>query len=87
MEIALIENIQRRDLNPIEEALAYRSLINEYNLKQDELAKRVSKSRAAIANSMRLLRLAERFKMCWWRSDFNGTCKGIAGIRIRGFTG
>ena len=58
-EIALIENIQRRDLNPIEEALAYRSLINEYNLKQDELAKRVSKSRAAIANSMRLLRLAE----------------------------
>ena len=59
MEIALIENIQRRDLNPIEEALAYRSLINEYNLKQDELAKRVSKSRAAIANSMRLLRLAE----------------------------
>ena len=60
MEIALIENIQRKDLNPIEEALAYKSLINEYNLKQDELAKRVSKSRAAIANSMRLLRLADR---------------------------
>jgi ParB family chromosome partitioning protein len=60
MEIALIENIQRKDLNPIEEALAYKSLINEYNLKQDELAKRVSKSRAAIANSMRLLRLADK---------------------------
>lgn len=60
MEIALIENIQRKDLNPIEEALAYKSLISEYNLKQDELAKRVSKSRAAIANSMRLLRLADK---------------------------
>lgn len=59
MEIALIENIQRRDLNPIEEALAYKSLIDEYHLKQDELAKRVSKSRAAIANSMRLLRLVD----------------------------
>lgn len=59
MEIALIENIQRKDLNPIEEALAYKSLVDEYNLKQDELAKRVSKSRAAIANSMRLLRLAD----------------------------
>lgn len=59
MEIALIENIQRKDLNPIEEALAYKSLIDEYNLKQDELAKRVSKSRTAIANAMRLLRLTD----------------------------
>lgn len=58
MEIALIENIQRKDLNPIEEAIAYKSLIDEYNLKQDELAKKMSKSRAAIANSMRLLKLA-----------------------------
>ncbi|MFR4318541.1 MAG: ParB/RepB/Spo0J family partition protein [Eubacterium sp.] len=65
MEIALIENIQRRDLNPIEEALAYKSLIDEYHLKQDELAKRVSKSRTAIANSMRLLKLTEEFKICW----------------------
>lgn len=59
MEIALIENIQRKDLNPIEEALAYKSLIDEYDLKQDELAKRVSKSRTAITNSMRLLKLGE----------------------------
>ncbi len=59
MEIALIENIQRRDLNPIEEALAYKSLIDEYNLKQDELAQRVSKSRSAITNSMRLLKLSK----------------------------
>lgn len=59
MEIALIENIQRKDLNPIEEALAYKSLIDECHLKQEELAKRVSKSRTAIANSLRLLKLTD----------------------------
>lgn len=59
VEIALIENIQREDLNPIEEACAYQRLINEYNLKQDELAERVSKSRVAITNSMRLLKLCD----------------------------
>ncbi len=58
-EISLIENIQRTDLNPIEEAMAYKSLIEEYNLKQDELAERVSKSRTAITNAMRLLKLAD----------------------------
>lgn len=60
LEIALIENIQREDLNPIEEAMAYQNLIKEFKLKQDELAERVSKSRAAIANSMRLLKLDAR---------------------------
>lgn len=59
VEIALIENIQREDLNPIEEAMAYQRLIKEFNLKQDELADRVSKSRTAITNSMRLLNLDE----------------------------
>ena len=59
MELSLIENIQREDLNPIEEALAYKRLHTEFNLKQDEVADRVSKSRAAVANSMRLLKLAE----------------------------
>ena len=59
-ELALIENIQREDLNPIEEAQAYRQLIDEYSLKQDELARRISKSRAAVANSLRLLKLDER---------------------------
>lgn len=59
IEIALIENIQREDLNPIEEAAAYKRLISEFHLKQDELAERVSKSRTAITNSMRLLKLAE----------------------------
>ena len=59
VEIALIENIQREDLNPIEEAQAYRRLIDEYDLKQDELAERISKSRTAITNSMRLLKLSD----------------------------
>ena len=59
VEISLIENIQREDLNPIEEAQAYKRLLNEYNLNQDEVAERVSKSRSAVANSMRLLKLSE----------------------------
>lgn len=63
VEIALIENIQREDLNPIEEALAYQNLIKEFNLKQDEVAERVSKSRVAITNSMRLLKLDERVQL------------------------
>ena len=60
MEISLIENIQREDLNPIEEALAYKKLLTEFNLKQDEVAERVSKSRTAVTNSMRLLKLDEK---------------------------
>ena len=60
MEIALIENIQREDLNPIEEAQAYKRLIEEYNLKQDEVAERVSKSRTAVTNSIRLLKLCDK---------------------------
>ena len=60
MEISLIENIQREDLNPIEEAFAYKKLMEEYHLRQDEVAQRVSRSRAAIANSVRLLNLDQR---------------------------
>lgn len=60
VEISLIENIQREDLNPIEEALAYKKLLDEFNLKQDEVAERVSKSRTAVTNSMRLLKLDDR---------------------------
>ena len=59
MEVALIENIQREDLNPVEEAKAYQNLIKEYNLKQEEVANRVSKSRSAITNSLRLLKLCD----------------------------
>lgn len=59
-EIAIIENIQRQDLNAIEEAMAYQMLIDEYSLKQDEVAERVSKSRVAVTNSLRLLKLDKR---------------------------
>ncbi len=59
VEIALIENLQREDLNDIEEALAYKRLIEEFHLKQEELAERVSKTRSVIANSLRLLKLTE----------------------------
>ena len=60
VEISLIENIQREDLNPIEEALAYKRLLTEFKLKQDEVAERVSKSRTAVTNSVRLLKLDPR---------------------------
>ena len=60
VEIGLIENIQREDLNPIEEAMAYKRLMEEFGLKQDEIAERVSKSRTAVTNSMRLLKLDDR---------------------------
>lgn len=60
VEISLIENIQREDLNPVEEALAYKRLIEEFHLKQDEIADRVSKSRTAVTNSLRLLKLDPR---------------------------
>lgn len=62
MEVALIENLQREDLNPIEEALAYQSLIDEYNLKQDEVADRVSKGRSTVTNALRLLGLCDNVK-------------------------
>jgi ParB family chromosome partitioning protein len=60
VEIALIENIQREDLNPIEEAQTYHRLIQDFHLKQDEVAERVSKSRVAVTNAMRLLKLDEK---------------------------
>lgn len=60
VEIALIENIQREDLNPIEEAHAYERLIQEFNLTQDEVAERVSKSRTTVTNALRLLKLTEK---------------------------
>lgn len=60
VEISIIENIQRENLNPIEEAMAFKRLLTEFNLKQDEVAERVSKSRTAVTNSMRLLKLNEK---------------------------
>ena len=61
-EIALIENVQREDLNPIEEALGYKRLIEEFDLKQDEVAECVSKSRSAITNALRLLKLSNEIQ-------------------------
>lgn len=60
VEISLIENIQREDLNPIEEALAYKKLLEEFNLRQEEVAEKVSKSRTAVTNSIRLLKLSNK---------------------------
>jgi ParB family chromosome partitioning protein len=60
VEISLIENIQRENLNPIEEAMAFKRLLEEFQLKQDEVAERVSKSRTAVTNSLRLLKLEQR---------------------------
>jgi ParB family chromosome partitioning protein len=62
MEIALIENLQREDLNPLEEAEAYKKLIDEFGMTQEELSKRVGKSRSQIANTVRLLNLDEEIK-------------------------
>jgi len=58
-EVALIENLQREDLNPVEEALAYRSLIDDFGLKQEEVAEKVSKNRSTVTNSLRLLQLGD----------------------------
>ncbi len=81
VEISLIENIQREDLNPVEEALAYRRLIEEFHLKQDEVAERVSKSRAAVTNSMRLLKLDERVqKMLVDEMISTGHARAILGL-------
>ena len=60
MELALIENLQRQDLNPVEEAMGYRTLMEEYNMTQDDAAKQVGKSRPAVANALRLLNLPEK---------------------------
>ena len=62
MEVSLIENIQRQDLNPVEEAEAFKNLIDEYKMTQDDLAERVSKSRSAITNALRLLKLDDIVK-------------------------
>ena len=63
LELALVENIQRQELNPLEEASAYKQLVEEHSLKQDEVAHRVGKSRSAVANSLRLLKLPPEAKL------------------------
>lgn len=69
MEIALIENLQREDLNPIEEAKAYKALIEQFNLTQEEISKKIGKSRSVIANSIRLLNLDDRVQEMLVKGD------------------
>ncbi len=80
-EISLIENIQREDLNPIEEALAYKDLMNEYSLTQEEVASRVSKNRSTITNSLRLLKLGKKVQnMLINKSISEGHARALIGI-------
>lgn len=81
VEISLIENIQREDLNPIEEAMAYQRLLDEFHLKQDEVAKRVSKSRTAVTNSIRLLKLDKRVQQMLANEEISaGHARAILGL-------
>lgn len=81
VEISLIENIQREDLNPIEEALAYKKLQTEFNLKQEEVAEKVSKNRTTITNSMRLLKLGENVQQMIIDGDLStGHARAILAI-------
>jgi len=81
MEIALIENLQREDLNPIEEAEAFERLLNEYNLTQEELSEAIGRSRSAIANTIRLLGLSEKVKNCLINQDItSGHARAILSI-------
>lgn len=81
VEISLIENIQRENLNPIEEALAYKKLLNEFHLKQEEVAERVSKSRTAVTNSMRLLKLEEKVQEMVVKEEITtGHARALLGI-------
>jgi len=82
VEVALIENIQREDLNPIEEAMAYKQLIDEYDLRQEEVAERVSKNRTTITNSIRLLNLDERVQdMLIVGSLTSGHARALLGVK------
>ena len=82
IEMALIENLQRQDLNPIEEAAGYLQLVKEFSLKQEEIAKRVGKSRASVANAMRLLDLGEEIQAFLVKGQLSvGHAKVILGIK------
>jgi len=81
LELALIENLQRENLNPIETALAYKKLIEEFNLKQEDLAKRVGKARSSVANTMRYLNLPEEIQLALMQEKINEAhAKIIAGL-------
>lgn len=83
-EIALIENIQREDLNPVEEAMAFRALIKEYDLTQEELSEKVGKSRSAIANTMRLLDLPDEILTMVAAGELSaGHARTLLGVKDR----
>jgi ParB family chromosome partitioning protein len=85
LELALIENIQRQDLNPLEEALAYQQLHNEFGLTQDEIAKRVGKERSTVANLLRLLRLPESVKRMVAGGELSmGHARALLAVENRG---
>lgn len=82
LEMALVENVQRQDLNPMEEALAYSSLIDEFNLKQEEVAKKVAKSRAFVTNTLRLLTLPEEIQKAIFEKKISfGHAKAILSLK------
>lgn len=82
-EIALIENLQRSDLNPIEEAKAYKNLIEEYDLRQEDVAARLSKSRSAITNSMRLLNLSDEVQAMIEAGELQmGHARALLGLEL-----
>ena len=81
-EIAIIENIQREDLNPYEEASAYQSLINQYSLTQEQVAEKVGKSRSAVANTMRLLELPDEVLEMLKTGDISaGHARALLGLK------
>ncbi|MCD8535311.1 MAG: ParB/RepB/Spo0J family partition protein, partial [Verrucomicrobia bacterium] len=81
LEWMMVENLQREDLNPLEEARGYHELSQKFKLKQDEIARKVGKSRAAVANSMRLLKLPSSVQDMLWRGDISvGHAKVLLGI-------
>jgi len=81
LELALIENLQRENLNPIETALAYKKLMEEFNLKQEELAKRVGKARSSVANTLRYLGLPEEIQLALMQEKINEAhAKILAGL-------
>jgi ParB family chromosome partitioning protein len=87
LELALIENLQRAELNPVEEAKAYLRLAEEFAMKQDDIARRVGRSRASVANAMRLLDLAPQLQTWLSAGTPHGrTCKGSAVLALSGGT-
>ena len=81
LELALVENIQRQDLNPIEEAVAFQRLIDEFSLTQEEVSRRVGKSRAAVANTLRLLSLPAAIQKALMSGKINfSAARIIAGL-------